>query len=252
MWGETDKYKASWAPPASVLSCWGHFNVIFFICIPEEKPGKVSLVLGYDQIWALPTLQAITSDPSSRSAYFISCTAMTDGTEAVSGPLSEATSLYLLSGTVRLCYHVSKWWNRGTDKGRSKRGAVGTRGEVTMARICDAALIPVPSGRRHGNQDFNHSCCQTGAPSEAQLIAWTNLQSNDTICCSNARGGFRPRDWWDLGKGSARESFSVNKLLGLLIFTPVRRWWPLRNICFIAADEIILLKMLLCPPSICC
>lgn len=48
-------------------------------------------------------------------------------------------------------------------------------GEVTMAPNlglrCDAALVPVPGGRRRGRQDFNHSCCQTGAPSEAQLIA---------------------------------------------------------------------------------
>lgn len=183
---------------------------------------------------------------------------MTDGTEAVSGPPSETTSLYLLSGTVRPRYHVSKWWNGGDRRGQEQKRGCRNTGEVTMAcnlRLsCDATLIPVPSGRRHGNQDFNHSCCQTGAPSEAQLIAWTNLQSNDAICCSNARGGFRLLDWWDLRKGTALESFSVNKLIWLLIFTPVRRWQPLRNIniCFIAADELILLKSLLCPPSICC
>lgn len=36
---------------------------------------------------------------------------------------------------------------------------------------CDAALIPVPSGRRRSAQDFNHSRCQPGASSEAPLIA---------------------------------------------------------------------------------
>lgn len=40
MRGETDKYKASWALPASALSCWGHFNVIFLMCIAEENLAK--------------------------------------------------------------------------------------------------------------------------------------------------------------------------------------------------------------------
>lgn len=152
---------------------------------------------------------------------------MTDGTEAVSGPLSKTTRLYLLSRTVRPRHHVSKWWNGGTDEGRSKEG-LPEHGEVTMAcnlRLsCDATLILVPSGRRHSNQDFNHSRCQTGAPSEAQLIALTNLQSNDAICCSNTWGGLRPLDWWDLRRGAARESFSVNKLIWLWICTAMRRW----------------------------
>lgn len=41
MWGETDKYKASWVAPASALSCWGHFNIIFFfMCIKKKNLAK--------------------------------------------------------------------------------------------------------------------------------------------------------------------------------------------------------------------
>lgn len=36
-WGETDKYKVSWVPPASALSSWGHFNVIFFFVHSWKK-----------------------------------------------------------------------------------------------------------------------------------------------------------------------------------------------------------------------
>lgn len=115
-------------------------------------------------------------------------------------------NLYLLSGTVRPRYHVSKWWNGGQEQ----KSGCRNMGEVTMVRnlrlSCDAALISVPSGRRHSAQDFNHSRCQPGASSEARLIAWTNLQSNDAICCSNARGGFGLPDWWDLQKGTSQGS----------------------------------------------
>lgn len=70
------------------------------------------------------------------------------------------------------CLQMTKQGNR---RGQEQKRGCRNTGEVTMAcnlRLsCDATLIPVPSGRRHSNHDFNHSCCQTGAPSEAQLIA---------------------------------------------------------------------------------
>lgn len=60
--------------------------------------------------------------------------------------------------------------------------------EVTIARNfrlhCNSALISVPSDKRQAALDSNHSCCQIATPSEIELIAWTNLQSNDAICCS--------------------------------------------------------------------
>lgn len=80
---------------------------------------------------------------------------------------------------------------KGTDVGMRKR-VDEERGrehrEVTKARNfklhCNAALTPVPSDKWQAAQDSNHSCCQIGTPSETELIAWTNLQSNDAICCS--------------------------------------------------------------------
>lgn len=59
-------------------------------------------------------------------------------------------------------------------------------GEVTITQFqelhCNSALISVSGDEQRAIQDSDHSCCQIGTPSEIDLIAWTNLQSNDAIC----------------------------------------------------------------------
>ena len=86
--------------------------------------------------------------------------------------------------------------------------------EVTKARNfrlhCNSALISVPSGERLAALDSNHSCCQIGTPSEIELIACANLQSNDAICCS--------MPWEGLGRQICGVCGEVVVFLGRLVY----------------------------------
>lgn len=85
--------------------------------------------------------------------------------------------------------------------------------EATIARNfelhCNAAFIPVPSDKWRAAQDSNHSCCQTATPSETELIAWTNLQSNDAICRSLPWEGQGRRVGVGQGRGSQETTWEV-------------------------------------------
>lgn len=103
-------------------------------------------------------------------------------------------------------------------------------GEVTITRNfrlhCNSALIWVPSDKQRFVRDSNHCCCQIATPSEMELIAWTNLQSNNAICFSvpweglgpqigGVRRGARGRPAWKWSSSSRH--LSASKLASLLI-----------------------------------
>lgn len=96
------------------------------------------------------------------------CSAMTDGREAVSGPPGRDNQPLPFVRNSQISLPCRQMMKRVDRRGQERKRGYRNTGEVTMARnlrlSCDAALIPVPSGRRLGKQDFNHSCCQTGAP----------------------------------------------------------------------------------------
>lgn len=85
----------------------------------------------------------------------------------------------------QVCLQV-KWW---TEKREQEHREVTITHNFRLH--CDSPLSSVPGDRRRAGQDSNHSRCQIATSSEIELIAWTNLQSDNAICVSEPWEGFR-------------------------------------------------------------